>query len=407
MTNQPDLDFSDTARRLILSIYLPAFLMSMCQGIALLVIPLYALDLGANAGITALVFSLRGLGNVALDIPAGTLATRLGDKNTMLIGIAIMLAGAGLAGSISSPMELALCSFLFGGAMATWLVGRLTFISDSVDAEHRGKAIATMAGLQRLGAFLGPILTGILITQGSYLLTFICMGVLALATLILVLLFVPQSSKQRTDTHDPILTSLPDTIRQHASIFATAGLAMFMLTVIRACRQLLIPIWGDSLGLDPAMIGYTVGASSAVDMCLFPVAGLILDRFGRKPAALSCLFFLTAGIVVIPFTDSALTLALAAMLVGFGNGLGSGINMTLGADFSPAERRGEFIGVWRVMGDTGAFGGPMIIGALIETLSLATSFTFLGFIGLAGMLIMALLVKETLPRDRRTAVMSK
>ena len=111
--------------------------------------------------------------------------------------------------------------------------------------------------------------------------------------------------------------------------------------------------------------------------------------------------------MVIPFTDSALTLALAAILVGFGNGLGSGINMTLGADLSPAERRGEFIGVWRVMGDTGAFGGPMIIGALIETLSLAASFTFLGFIGLAGMLIMALLVKETLPRSGRTDLRSK
>jgi len=399
MTAKPDTDFAATARRLVLSIYLPAFLMSMCQGIALLVIPLYALDLGANAGITALVFSLRGLGNVVFDVPAGTFATRLGDKSTMLIGIAIMMAGALLAGSISSPLELAFCSFLFGGAMATWLVGRLTYISDSVDAEHRGKAIATMAGLQRLGAFIGPVLTGILITQGSYFLTFACMSILALVTLILVLLFVPASKKHRTMAHEPILRSLPNMIRQHAGIFATAGLAMFMLTIIRACRQLLIPIWGNSLGLDAATIGYIAGASSAVDMCLFPIAGIILDRYGRKPAALSCLFFLTAGIVTIPLSDSALTLALAAMLVGFGNGLGSGINMTLGADLSPADRRGEFIGVWRVMGDTGAFGGPMIVGALIEALSLTASFAFLSITGIAGMLIMALLVKETLPRS--------
>ena len=58
-------------RSLLFSVYLPSFLMSICQGSVLLVIPLFALDLGADVGITALVFSLRGLGNMMFDVPAG------------------------------------------------------------------------------------------------------------------------------------------------------------------------------------------------------------------------------------------------------------------------------------------------------------------------------------------------
>ena len=72
--------FSELVKKLSLSVYLPSLLMSMCQGSVLLMIPLFALDLGANAGIAALVFSLRGLGNVVLDVPAGYAAARLGTS---------------------------------------------------------------------------------------------------------------------------------------------------------------------------------------------------------------------------------------------------------------------------------------------------------------------------------------
>jgi hypothetical protein len=44
--------------------------------------------------------------------------------------------------------------------------------------------------------------------------------------------------------------------------------------------------------------------------------------------------------LVIPITENFVGLLAAGLVTGIGNGLGSGINMTLGADFSPALRRG-------------------------------------------------------------------
>ena len=41
------------------------------------------------------------------------------------------------------------------------------------------------------------------------------------------------------------------------------------------------------------------------------------------------------------------------MLSGLGNGFSTGIFMTLGGDFAPREGRGEFLGVWRLVGDVG------------------------------------------------------
>ena len=56
-----------------------------------------------------------------------------------------------------------------------------------------------------------------------------------------------------------------------------------------------------------------------------------------------------------------LTLLAAAILTGIGNGFGSGIMMTLGADLAPKGSIGEFLGLWRLIGDIGSTGGPLVV----------------------------------------------
>jgi len=399
MSNNPDelsAPFTGVLRQLVFSVYAPALLMSMCQGIALLMIPLYALELGANPGIAALIFSLFGLGNVLLDVPAGSVASRLGDKVTMIFGIGIMSLTAIGASLADTPFQLAVCAFFFGAALSTWLIGRLTFISDGVDEAHRGKAIATMAGLQRLGTFIGPVAGGVVATRFGFSVVFLIITCLSFVAVIFVFLFVRRGTAHLVE-HDSIPSSVPRIIREHRHVFATAGLAMLMLTIVRASRQLLVPLWGESIGLDTAQIGYIVGAGSAVDMCLFPVAGYVMDNFGRRQVGISCISVLTIGLIAVPFSSSAMTLALAAILIGMGNGLGSGINLTLGADLSPVSNRGEFLGVWRLMADVGSFGGPLLIGFVITAFTLPAAFGVTTIAGITGVGLMFFLVPETRP----------
>ncbi len=75
--------------------------------------------------------------------------------------------------------------------------------------------------------------------------------------------------------------------------------------------------------------------------------------------------------------------------------------MTLGADFAPPKERGEFLGVWRLMGDSGSFAGPILMGYVANTFVLATAFSVTAGLGMMGILIMTLLVSETLHRTRQ------
>ena len=383
-------------RSLLFSVYLPSFFMSICQGSVLLVIPLFALDLGANAGVAALVFSLRGLGNMVLDVPAGYAAARLGDKYTMLIGVSLMAITGGLASQANSPAALAAAAFLFGGAMATWMIARLTHLSEAVPAHQRGKAISTMAGLQRLGNLIGPVISGIIALQFGFEFVFTGISIIATFTFFMVIFFVPVNKKSHHDDSPNIVKLVPHILRTHLRIFATAGVAVLFLTVLRSGRQLLIPLWGESLGLDVSDIGLIMGSAAAIDMTMFPVAGYIMDNLGRRHAAISCLTILSLGIFLVPLTTDFSSLALVAMVAGLGNGLGSGINMTLGADFAPPHERGEFLGVWRLMGDSGSFAGPLFMGYIANSFLLATALTVTASLGLIGIFMVTVFVKETL-----------
>jgi MFS family permease len=77
-------------------------------------------------------------------------------------------------------------------------------------------------------------------------------------------------------------------------------------------------------------------------------------------------------------------LLIAAMAIGFGNGIGSGMVMTLGADHSPPHGRAHFLGVWRLMADLGSSCGPALLSLLAATMSLGAGIAVTGVIAFAA-----------------------
>ena len=75
--------------------------------------------------------------------------------------------------------------------------------------------------------------------------------------------------------------------------------------------------------------------------------------------------------------------------------------MIIGADLSrKSEDRSQFLGVWRLIGDIGMSGAPLITAALVGIASLAAASVAAAGIGMAGAIVMLTLVPETLERAR-------
>jgi MFS family permease len=128
---------------------------------------------------------------------------------------------------------------------------------------------------------------------------------------------------------------------------------------------------------------------------MFIPAGMVMDRFGRKVAAVPSFTLMAIGIGLIPLTYDFVTLMLAAMVVGLGNGLSSGLMMTLGADLAPRGATGEFLGIWRLIGDVGAVMGPIAVGLVAASIGLSGGAWVLAVAGALAVFTLAVLVQET------------
>jgi MFS family permease len=126
-----------------------------------------------------------------------------------------------------------------------------------------------------------------------------------------------------------------------------------------------------------------------------------MDRYGRKFAIVPSFLVQGIGLALIPLTTGFSALAGVAGLIGFGNGLGSGTMMTLGADLSPKKFRGEFLGMWRLIGDLGFTSGPLVAGVVAGALALPAAAFVMGGSGLAASLVFALLVPETMNNEHQ------
>lgn len=384
-----------TLKSLFLSVYAPTFLFAVGQGAVIPIVALAAKDLGAGLALAGFIVALRGIGVLAFDVPAGWMVSRFGERRAMTAGTLIVVGSLAGAAWSPSPLFFGLCTFVMGCGWSVWLLARLNYVSESVPVELRGRALSTLGGLNRVGNFVGPfagvVAAKLMGLDGAYYVHIITAS-LACGFL---LLFVRDGDDGVLE-HEHI--NFTRVVRENASVFLTAGVGATAIQALRATRQSVLPLWAAHIGLDAAEVSLIFGISMAMEMTLFYPAGSAMDRWGRKSVAIPCLAIMSVGMLLLPLTHEFWSIAVVGLVVGFGNGLGSGIIMTLGADFSPAAGRAQFLGAWRLCGDIGTAGGPLLVAGLTAAITLGGASMFMGGVGAVGAAVIVTRMPETLRR---------
>ena len=391
--------------QLLYAVYVPTFILAFCQGMLALLLPVYVIGLGLSYSLIGLVLAGYGIGTLIGDLPAGVIQDRIGNRLSMTIGICVMGLGMLALSQSERFVMLVLCGISIGAGASLWNVSRHAYLANNTLNSSRGRAISIFGGVNRIGMFAGPITGGYLSAEAGMQTAFFFCGVVALLALIFPLLFVrdgqaelppgQQTSMARSYRH------LFSYLRRNGWVLTPAGFGMICAQTIRAGRQTIIPLYAASiLGLDVKQIGLVMGVAAAVDMSMFYPAGYVMDRFGRKFAYVPSFLLQALGMALIPLTGSFAALLAATSLIGFGNGLGSGTMLTLGADLAPpkGEGMGAFLGLWRLIGDTGHTSAPIIVGTIADALSLVPSVYVIAIIGLGAGSILGLFVPETLKK---------
>ena len=389
-------------RRIALPAFGPSFLFGLGEGAILPVIALTVRQLGGSVALAALMVTLIGIGSLVSNIPASLITTRYGER-WAIVGAAVWGAIA-MALCVLAPnlWAFGVGVFMVGMSGAVFGLARQSYLTETVPFHFRARALSTLGGVMRIGLFVGPFVAAGLIhvmgIGGAY-----WAGVGALVLSAIVALRMPDlpvhASSDATTDLAPVRAQA--TLRSvgagHARIFLTVGVGALLVAAVRASRQAVIPLWAEGIGLDAATTSLIYGLAGGIDMLVFYPAGKVMDRKGRAWVAVPSMLIMGVAMTLTPFTHGAMTLLLASLLIGFGNGIGSGMIMTLGADYSPIAGRAHFLGLWRLMSDIGSTGGPALLSAVTAMVSLATGIWCTGALGFAA----AAVLWYWIPRTKR------
>jgi len=397
-------------RSIALSAYGPSFLFGIAEGALFPVMALSARALGASVSQAGVIAALWGIGALLSNLPAAMIAARYGERRA-LVGSAIFCALALLLCLLASHvLWLALGLLLFGMGSSVFLLARHSYLTVVVPLHLRARALSTMGGVMRVGMFIGPFcaagLMHALDLSGAYWVAVAAVLVAGWLSFSLPDLVASAEAAQTPKpgvafnaTTNATAPGLLTTLRLHGRAYATLGAVCSLVNALRACRQVIVPLWGLHIGLDPATTTLVYGVMGAVDMLLFYPAGRLMDVRGRRWAAVPSMLLMAAGFGCLMFSSTLLTFTLACMVIGLGNGLGAGIVMTLGADISPASARMPFLGGWRLLNDIGSSGGPLLVSALASVASLTAGIALITGTGLVA----ATLFWHWLPADNQPA----
>lgn len=389
-------------------VYLPTVLFSLGEGAVIPLIPVIAARMGADVAFAALVASALVVGQLCGNLPAGWAVARIGERFTMVIaGLVSMVAAAGMIFAPSIGV-LAASVFLLGFCAAAFGLARHAFMTTRVPVAFRARALSLLGGSFRLGIFIGPFVAAGLLQLFDAESAAIWFFVGCLVLMVLLVLFGPDPEKDIPpitrpstrsfveDSGEPVSGSIPTvervgifrTVWRQRAVLGRLGLAAASLSAVRSARQVVLPLWGLSLGLDASTIALVVGVSGAIDFALFYASGQVMDRFGRLWAAMPAMVLMAAAFLALSFThdgDAAvLWYGMFAAMLGVGNGLSSGILLTLGADVAPKRNPAPFLGSWRTLTDAGGAIAPLLISGITAVASLPIAAAAMGVVGLLG-----------------------
>lgn len=380
-------------RTVVLGALIPAFIFSVGIGALLPIIAPFAVQQGATLAVAGVIAAMLPVGQILADLPAGALAAKIGDRSAMIL--AGSLAALAFLGAALSPSLLALGAavLLVGAANAVFHLARHSYLTEVTPAMHRARVLSTLGGVHRIGQFVGPFLGAGVIAFADMWAAFILAMLTAFAAAVTVWLAKPTprtapASQSDAAAEEVSRPRIRQVLTQHRRMLVTMGLVGMLVGLIRGARQQIIPLWGEYIGLDPTTISLLFGLAGGIDMLLFYPAGKIMDKFGRLWLGVPAMLLLGAAMATFPLTSTAGGLAVTAMLLGFANGWGSGIMMTIASDISPAQGRPQFLGAWRLLTDIGLGAGPLVLSAGAALGSLAIGIwaaAFMGPLAAAGM----------------------
>ena len=163
------------------------------------VMPAMAADLHASPGVIQMTVTLYLFGLAAGQLIYGPLSDRFGRRPVLLVGLVIyVLSGILVATTANAGLLLAARIFQALGGCSGLVLGR-AMMRDGASPDKAARSMAILNTAMSLGPALSPAIGGYVALWGGWRAPFVLLVVLGAAMLLLAVLTLPETNRQRTD----------------------------------------------------------------------------------------------------------------------------------------------------------------------------------------------------------------
>ena len=115
------------------------------------------------------------------------------------------------------------------------------------------------------------------------------------------------------------------------------------------------------------------------------------------------MFVMAIGFIVMYVSKNFTTLLASGIIIGFGNGLSTGLVLALGGDYAPKDqRRGPFLSLFKLIYGSGQMFGPSMTGIASEYFGVQGGALLAVIACIFGIIWGIVLIVEKEPRERDT-----
>lgn len=351
------------------------------------VYPEMELDLGVSNTALGFIATCYFFSYTAMQIPAGILVDKFGQKVVMIPGFILFAVAPLLIATSSSINMIYFASVLAGIGCGTYYGSAYSLSSQNIPADRRGLSTAIINSGSALGMAIALIGSSLLVKQMGMswqLMMYIS------AALIVVMVFVFLAIIKGIQPHQSAASQSTDTEIEEEDkegvmkrLFTPKMLSIYFLYFGTCYGYYMIVTWlpkflQSERGFEGVAVGF---AASLVAFASIPGALLfsrLSDKFQSKKISLIVALEFAAAVMlfgIISFTNETALLIALIMYGLLGKLAVEPIIISYVADVAPKKGYGTTLGVFNSCGMASSVIAPPLTGAIID----ATSSQALGF----------------------------
>lgn len=369
-------------------------------GIITPILPLIQSWGGVSAAQIGLYVSSFALARLIANVPAGIFIDRYGGRLLMIISIAIIMTGTIMSALAPTFMFLVISRIVFGIGSAFTMIAIQTELLLLAKSSQRATVISYNMMANRIGVSIFPFFGGALAVLYNWRAVFYFCALLNIIGLVIALMlyFRRQGETALTTINKADTAEKPFEYRPVISPLVLPTLYILSFTIFFhrfGLERTLIPLFGDSIGLDSLKLGLTLTLSSMISILAILVGGHTADRYGRK-------LIIQIGLIVLLLASGLFFLVnnfASYLIVNIIFGLAAftiALPMVIAADFSPGSHLSRTVSRIHFFNDAGMLIGPFYLGWVMDFSSFHVSIG----ISMLALMLSLILAKFCLPNKK-------